>query len=350
MITIPDDVFYEILKHVPPSLNICLVNKMFYETKKKRSKPIRTVINESTDLVWVLKESKWVEKFNSINGILLRNKIIYIAFSEGRYDVLEELDNLNDHKYLTGLVITSKDVNIDILDWQLRSPFGECVRDNAEISLHCMMKKDMNLLKWIMENGIPLDYGVSSLAANGNWIQGIRTIVELDYAGFTWASHTLGVACEKCDIEDIKWMLENGCGFSERDLHHVGVMERMDILELLLYDKYKLDSNITNYVLWGCRSQPESRVKKLLTYAYERFGWSQKAYHPLLMFYPLKMVEWAMRNGCPFYMTKGVIYHCVYFQRMDVIKMLKALRVHDKNFDIDNIVEMSIQEINRYAN
>lgn len=323
---LPDDVIVEILKYVPSSLNICLVNKMFYETKRKdRIQTLIKLSNIDFDLVWLLRESSKIKS----DGIRMwiRGHIMNLVCMKDNFGLLEELDEVNDHVYLNTIALGEK-VNYNLLNAQLRSSFGHYTRSNREISKHCVGSKNMELLKWILDNEITMDPFVSVLAANLNWIEGLRMIMKYD-GMFEWSPLTCKIALQVCDCEDIKWMLDNGCPMTKEDMEYAAYLLRIDVLEMVLYkDKYR-DNEITMYILRAGGNEPLYRIQTMLSYAYEKYGWSDDAYNPLLAFYPLEMVEWALRHGCPFPKTEEFVERCVDYKRDDVIEML-----YDEEFDM----------------
>jgi hypothetical protein len=352
-----EDILTEILKHVPSSLNICLVNKMFFSTKTKTHQMTTKITDDTIDKVFLCKEvmrSRHVKlpvflpfindetTFLPLKGCVtdsmtkyIQNNYIFNELIAKNLDFFEKLHEQNAADFETISFFAAFHGKTKLLDWLCTTSYKNQLLSDHNLSIQSLKNRNMELLTWVIDKDAVLTPYATQLAVQQNWIDGLHKIVA-DAHGWKWHPHTITSALRFCSVDDIIWLLNHGCVWTSEDTSYAADVHRIDVLEALLYLRSDLDvvfdEKITYYILHAAQRIDQTYdLCDVLIYAYTKYGWSCEAFIPLISYYPLEMIEWAMEKGCSFHThgtgtlyTSSVIESCVKNDRSDVLDLLKT--------------------------
>lgn len=274
---------------------------------------------------------------------------------------IELVQMLHEHKIVDYEMIAffaSLYGKIKLLDWLCTTNYKSYIMLDPNISFQSLCKKNMSLLVWVIEKGVPFIPNATQLAIQYGWNDGLAKIVS-DAIGWKWHSQTMRCALRSSSVDDILWLLDHGCPWTSEDTQSAAENDRIDVLETLLYLREDInvcfDRNITYYILLAARHYLDTYdVPNMLIWACKRYGWSNEAFLPLVSDYPIEYIDWAIEKGCPFHMngngtmyTASLIETCVQNERMDILNVLKE---RGSTCNIDAMVNRHMKSIEKSDN
>lgn len=355
-----DDMIHHISTMLPPTLNVCLVNKQFYKNATSKTNQVQTDLFENVDPRWVWKQL--LRSTDDDRGIQDPNGSFYCTCErcnrEDRYthmsvfelkkaflihhtkssslSVLSGIeDTLLDTEYELILFQAIHTENLQVLDWLYQTTYKSILLNHIYVSHECIRTKSMRLLSWVIEKGVILHPNITSIAIKGNFIEGLQHIVRhVDQLRWKWCVTTLESAlAEHVCMETILWMMEHGCTMRNKDIICASKHKRIDILEALILTRNTFDVCLTNKITTRIleasrglsRSSTRSDLKRVFDLLYivtkqRNYTWHKTSPLPIIMWHNIQVVKWAIKYGCPF--ESKHLDLCVRLRRFHVAKLL----------------------------
>ena len=73
---------------------------------------------------------------------------------------------------------------------------------------------NMDNLRWLLDNGCPMDKRICVDAVNGGYLDSLKLVIQ---KGCPWDKTTCEIALQKRNHEIFQWARENGCAWNEQN-------------------------------------------------------------------------------------------------------------------------------------
>lgn len=155
---------------------------------------------------------------------------------------------------------------------------------------HAARKGHLDLLKWGITDGCPLDGTVCDEAAAGGHLEVLQW---LRAEGCPWGARTCSAAAAEGHSDVLEWLYKNGCPWDRLVCPLVAGRGRLDILQWAVTRGCPWDE-------WTCDNAAENGHLDVLVWARANgCPWSKRACSGAAKGGHLKVLQWARANGCP---------------------------------------------------
>ncbi|QBZ81335.1 ankyrin repeat domain containing protein [Pandoravirus celtis] len=155
---------------------------------------------------------------------------------------------------------------------------------------HAARKGHLNLLKWAITDGCPLDGTVCDEAAAGGHLEVLQW---LRAEGCPWGARTCGAAADEGHLDVIEWAVANGCPWDRLMCSWVAGRGRLDILQWAVARGCPWDE-------WTCSNAAASGHLNVLEWARTNgCPWNKETCISAAKGGHLDVLKWARANGCP---------------------------------------------------